>query len=115
MLPNENATDGHNETETTMKHYKVFKANGELFETFETRNEAYDFLEYGASMEFSEDGYYLEEVLICRCGSEEDVDERCDAYGFYTGDWCDSCYNSDKYPYRKDRYHDFLDAGEHLE
>jgi len=30
--------------------------------------------------------------------------ERHDAYGITTGHWCDECYESDKYPYRKDRY-----------
>jgi hypothetical protein len=30
--------------------------------------------------------------------------ERHDAYGITTGFWCDDCYESDKYPYRKDRY-----------
>ena len=29
---------------------------------------------------------------------------RNDAYGIYTGLYCDSCYDSDKYPYKKDRY-----------
>ena len=43
------------------------------------------------------------------------VDERCDAYGYGTGDWCDVCYNSNKYPYRKDRYFDPSYAGERLE
>ena len=38
-----------------------------------------------------------------------------DAYGMYTGLYCDKCYDSDKYPYRKDRYHDPMYAGERLE
>ena len=29
---------------------------------------------------------------------------RSDAYGIYTGIYCDKCYNSDIYPYRKDKY-----------
>ena len=40
---------------------------------------------------------------------------RSDAYGIYTGLYCDKCYDSDKYPYRKDRYHDPMYAGERLE
>ena len=40
---------------------------------------------------------------------------RSDAYGMYTGLYCDKCYDSDKYPYRKDRYHDPMYAGERLE
>lgn len=30
--------------------------------------------------------------------------ERFDAYGITTGNWCDACYESGRYPYRKDRY-----------
>ena len=40
---------------------------------------------------------------------------RSDAYGIYTGLYCDKCYDSDEYPYRKDRYFDPAYAGEHLE
>ena len=43
---------------------------------------------------------------------------RNDAYGIFTGIYCDDCYNSgdsSKYPYRKDDYHDPMYAGERLE
>ena len=40
---------------------------------------------------------------------------RTDSYGIYTGVYCDDCYDSDKYPYRKDNYHDPAYAGERLE
>jgi hypothetical protein len=39
---------------------------------------------------------------------------RNDAYGIYTGLYCDKCYKSN-YPYRKDRYHDESYCGERLE
>lgn len=29
---------------------------------------------------------------------------REDAYGIFTGYYCDDCYDSPRYPYRKDRY-----------
>jgi len=29
---------------------------------------------------------------------------RSDYYGIFTGLYCDDCYNSDRYPYKKDRY-----------
>ena len=29
---------------------------------------------------------------------------RSDAYGMYTGLYCDKCYDSDKYPYRMSRH-----------
>ena len=38
---------------------------------------------------------------------------RCDAYGIYTGLYCDKCYK-DNYPYRKDRYFDPAYAGERM-
>jgi len=40
---------------------------------------------------------------------------RNDAYGLYTGLYCDACYTSDKYPYRKDEYFDPAYAGERME
>ena len=41
---------------------------------------------------------------------------RSDAYGIYTGLYCDDCYDDpDKYTYRKDKYFDPGYAGESLE
>ena len=52
----------------------------------------------------------------CRgCDGKDNVQDRYDAYGYGTGDWCDGCYESGRYPYRKDRYFDPLYAGERLE
>ena len=39
---------------------------------------------------------------------------RTDAYGIYTGLYCDKCYK-DNYPYRRDRYHDESYCGERME
>ena len=40
---------------------------------------------------------------------------RSDAYGIYTGLYCDKCYdNPNIYTYRKDEYHDEGYAGEQL-
>ena len=39
---------------------------------------------------------------------------RNDAYGIYTGLYCDDCYKNN-YPYRTDRYHDEAYCGERLE
>jgi hypothetical protein len=47
-------------------------------------------------------GYY--KVYHCRGCKEPHAQECHDYYGITTGYWCDSCYNSDKYPYKKDRY-----------
>ena len=41
---------------------------------------------------------------------------RADAYGIYTGLYCDKCYDDkEKYTYRKDRYHDEAYCGERIE
>tara|TARA_R100000152_G_C6589783_1_gene50656 strand:+ start:185 stop:520 length:336 start_codon:yes stop_codon:yes gene_type:complete len=39
---------------------------------------------------------------------------RADAYGIYTGLYCDDCYENN-YPYKKNRYHDEAYCGERLE
>jgi hypothetical protein len=41
------------------------------------------------------------------------VEERHDYYGISTGYWCDDCFEN-KYPYRRDAYYDYLNAGEYL-
>jgi len=46
------------------------------------------------------------------CGTVHSY-ERQDAYGIFTGHYCDDCYENN-YPYRKDRY-DYEGAGERLE
>ena len=40
---------------------------------------------------------------------------RKDSYGIFTGVYCDKCYNSSKYTYRKDNYFDTAYAGERLD
>ena len=40
---------------------------------------------------------------------------RADAYGIYTGLYCDKCYSDkEKYSYKKHRYHDEAYCGERL-
>ena len=49
----------------------------------------------------------------CRgCGTIH-CEERSDAYGIFTGHYCDGCYENN-YPYHKGRY-DYQGAGEKLE
>lgn len=66
-----------------------------------------------------EDVFYIQEGTDfihekCKgCGSVN-ASERHDAYSIPTGHWCDGCYNSFKYPYKKHRY-DYAGAGERLE
>lgn len=51
----------------------------------------------------------------CRgCGRDNRdtyVDERRDYYGISTGHWCDSCFNSSAYPYRRDAYDPYNEMG----
>ena len=43
-------------------------------------------------------------VHTCRSCQVEETEERFDYHGVHTGWWCHECYDSDKYPYRKDAY-----------
>lgn len=67
-------------------------------------------------------------VECAKCGKTDDCSDwaaphmahthhewvRKDAYGIYTGVYCDDCYQNN-YPYRKDMYFDPTYAGERLE
>ena len=46
---------------------------------------------------------WIDQVIPCR-GCENEGYEQYDAHGISTGYWCYDCYESSKYPYRKDRY-----------
>lgn len=82
-----------------MKYRIINDKTNEVEEEFYTEEEALDCLDF----EFSFETHSLIQVVECRKCSN-DADERHDAYGISTGFWCDSCYHSSKYPYRKDRY-----------
>jgi hypothetical protein len=59
--------------------------------------------------------YNLIKSIPCRgCEKHETSDMRYDAYNIETGHWCNPCYDSDKYPYRKDKY-DYQANGESLD
>ena len=70
--------------------------------------------------------YPIEHLKVNCSGCEKEGDyirpisdhywARTDAYGIYTGLYCEKCYDDpEKYTYRKDRYHDPAYAGEKLE
>lgn len=69
---------------------------------------------------FPDNEFWIEEgteyiYKKCRhCGTVH-ANERSDSYGISTGVWCEVCYNSSNYPYRKDRYYDPSYAGERME
>jgi len=52
--------------------------------------------------------------IQCRRCESTDTHQQFDYYGYSTGYWCDNCYKNN-YPYRKDAYYDYLNAGEYLE
>ena len=62
--------------------------------------------------------------VVCRGCQKEDHDwegkpsqhywARADHYGIYTGIYCDECYDSDRYPYKKHAYESELNHGEYL-
>jgi len=74
---------------------------------------AYDISEAHMMCEDYGDGTYLIKVIPCR-GCDNEGHLQYDAYGISTGHWCDTCYDSPKYPYRKDRY-DYEGYGERLD
>lgn len=72
----------------------------ETWAEFHSRIEALDCFEWGG---VSENEYNIIYVTPCKnCG--KDADEKYDFYGISTGYWCDECYDSNKYPYKKQRY-----------
>jgi hypothetical protein len=46
---------------------------------------------------------WIDQVIICR-GCSNEGHEMYDGHGISTGYWCHECYESSRYPYRKDRY-----------
>lgn len=65
---------------------------------------------------------YNEDTICCKgrnCSNTTETEEayvelRSDAYGIPTGYYCEDCYETN-YPYRRDNYYDWLNAGEYLE
>jgi len=91
-------------------YYKVTHIKTKEQIEFYTEDELEEFLESVADRDI----YSVQEIVPCKGCQSEDTYEREDAYGFSTGYWCDSCYENN-YPYRKDSYYDYLDAGEMLD
>ena len=62
------------------------------------------------------DDYEYGEPVYNTPKTSEHMWARADAYGIYTGLYCDKCYDDPhKYTYRKDRYYDPAYAGERME
>lgn len=89
-------------------YYQVKQEGKTLYESYELED-CEDFVQY----EGIENAYIIE-FIPCRSCREKEGFLRHDAYGIPTGEYCDECYES-KYPYRKDSYYDYLNAGEHMD
>jgi hypothetical protein len=69
--------------------------------------EAFSQFECGEWMEYEQLGMgdaWIDQVISCRGCGDYNGEEQHDAHGISTGYWCHECYESSKYPYRKDRY-----------
>ena len=107
-----------------MKEETIFQilVDGEMGPTLqswrETREEAEKELAEVQSF-WPEDEFWIQEGTDyindkCRgCGTVH-ASECHDAYGITTGFWCNDCYESSRYPYKKDRY-DYRAYGERLD
>ncbi len=49
-------------------------------------------------------GHYMRSYINCRGCRDAEGEQQYDAHGISTGYWCNDCYESNSYPYRKDRY-----------
>jgi len=73
-------------------------------------------LELRMAMIAPDEAWCLRKIPSCRgCKAYADerssVQERFDHYGITTGHWCDACYESGRYPYRKDAYDPYNECG----
>lgn len=82
-----------------MKYQIINENTGGVELEFYDRDEAYDVLNESYAY-----NHYVRRVISCRGCAEGEGNEQHDAHGISTGHWCDDCYNSSRYPYKKDRY-----------
>ena len=83
------------------------------WDTNEVICESTDQMELQEQMEFcfpEITDWNMVRIPTCR-KCEKDAQERHDYYGISTGYWCESCYNSSKYAYRRDAYDPYNDYG----
>ena len=79
--------------------YQLFDSNDKLIQEAYSEETLWELYEN----ELMNEGYWINQSVPCK-KCDNAGEERSDAYGISTGYWCDSCYNSSKYPYRKDKY-----------
>ena len=92
--------------------YQVYNQQTNKVECeFDTRFEADEAIE----LEFDWETHTIIKFHECG-GCEQEGYERHDYHGISTGHWCDKCYESSRYPYKKTRYatEEFDGYGERL-
>ena len=82
-----------------MKYQVINDKTNKVEEEFYTREDAVDCVDF----EFSFATHSIIQVVSCRCCDREGH-ERHDWYGISTGYWCDECYWSNRYKFKKQRY-----------
>lgn len=87
-----------------MKYQVINDKTNKVEEEFYTQEDAMECVDF----EFSFATHSIIQVISCRghhrFGCDEEGHERYDWYGISTGHWCDKCYESNRYPYKKSRY-----------
>ncbi len=80
--------------------YKVLDldTNETLYESFD----ADDVTDFASTL--GHNNFDIVKIIPCRGCQSDDAEMKYDAHGVQTGYWCYDCYNSSKYPYRKDKY-----------
>jgi hypothetical protein len=82
-----------------MKYQVINDKTNKVEEEFYIKEDALDCVDF----KFSFETHSIIQVISCR-GCDKEGHERQDWYGISTGHWCDECYESNRYTYRKDAY-----------
>jgi hypothetical protein len=83
---------------------------------FFSKSDIRDHIEYDDDLIEKDENFDLNCIAVHECKGCDTVDceSRADAYGIFTGYWCQTCYDGSKYPYKKHRY-DYAAYGESLD
>ena len=89
-------------------YYQVKQDGKTVYESYEYED-CEDFIQFE-----NIENAYITEFIPCRSCRDKEGHLRHDTDGIPTGYFCDECFETN-YPYRKDAYHDYLNAGEYLD
>lgn len=81
-----------------MKYQIINDQSDKVIVEFYSEEEAWEELK-----QLGTSNHYIHKAMSCR-GCDNEGYEQSDAHGISTGYWCHECYESDRYPYRRDRY-----------